>query len=91
MTKYLFIFLIICVNLNAQFNSYSESSSTIFKVINGKKVSITTTEINENGKKSKKCVINNYIDIDCETIDDCIKKNDCNDLIKTLDLEEKKN
>ena len=89
MTKYLFIFLIICVNLNAQFNSYSESSSTIFKVINGKKVSITTTEINENGKKSKKCVINNYIDIDCETIDDCIKKNDCNDLIKTLDLEEK--
>ena len=90
MTKYLFLFLIICVNLNTQFNSYSESSSTIFKVINGKKVSITTTEINENGKKSKKCVINNYIDIDCETIDDCIKKNDCNDLIKTLDLEEKK-
>ena len=36
-----------------------ESSSTIFKVINGKKFSITTTEINENGKKSKKCVINN--------------------------------
>ena len=40
-------------------------------------------------EKSKKCVINNYIDIDCETIDNCIK-NDCNDLIKTLDLEEKK-
>ena len=89
MTKYLFIFLIICANLNAQFNSYSESSSTIFKVINGKKVSITTTQINENGKKSKKCVINNYIDIDCETLDNCIKKNECNDLIKILEQEEK--
>ena len=69
--------------------SYSSSSSTYYKNIDGKKVAFTIVKSSDNGNESQRCILNNFIDIDCEIVANCFNKNNCNEVKKILKKEEK--
>ena len=67
----------------------SSSSNTYYKEIDGKRISFTIIKSNENGKENQRCVLNNFIDVDCELVSDCFNKNECGEIREILKKEEK--
>ena len=73
----------------SQVSFSSSSSNTYYKEIDGKRISFTIIESNENGKENQRCVLNNFIDVDCELVSDCFNKNECGEIREILKQEEK--
>ena len=73
----------------SQISFSSSSSNTYYKEIDGKRISFTIIKSNENGKENQRCVLNNFIDVDCELVSDCFNKNECGEIREILKQEEK--
>lgn len=73
----------------SQVSFSSSSSNTYYKEIDGKRISFTIIKSNQNGKENQRCVLNNFIDIDCELVSDCFNKNECGEIREILKKEEK--
>ena len=90
MRNYILILLYFSSILSfSQISFSSSSSNTYYKQIDGKRVSFTIIKSNENGKENQRCVLNNFIDVDCELVSDCFNKNECGEIREILKQEEK--
>ena len=89
------IFLIlICfssITTYSQFNFSSSRTETLYKTINNNQISFTIIHKNNNGVESKRCILNNSIEVDCKIVDDCFNKNECKEIEDILKTEKKEN
>ena len=88
------ILILLCFSNPLSFSqvSFSSSSSnTYYKQIEGQRVSFTIVKSNDNGQESQRCILNNYIDIDCEVVSNCFNKNECDEVKRILKEEERMN
>ena len=89
------IFLIlICfssITTYSQFNFSSSRTETLYKKINNNQISFTIIHKNNNGVESKRCILNNSIEVDCKIVADCFNKNECKEIEDILKTEKKEN
>ena len=89
------IFLIlICfssITTYSQFNFSSSRTETLYKTINNNQISFTIIHKNNNGVESKRCILNNSIEVDCKIVADCFNKNECKEIEDILKTEKKEN
>ena len=89
------IFLIlICfssITTYSQFNFSSSRTETLYKKINNNQISFTIIHKNNNGVESKRCILNNSIEVDCKIVADCFNKNECKEIEDILKTEKKGN
>ena len=91
--KKIFLILICFSNITtySQFNFSSSRTETLYKTINNNQISFTIIHKNNNGVESKRCILNNSIEIDCKIVDDCFNKNECKEIKDILKTEKKEN
>ena len=84
--KKIFLILICFSSISAysQINFSSSRTETLYKTINNNQISFTIIHKNNNGVESKRCILNNSIEVDCKIVDDCLDKNECQEILKKI-------